>query len=142
MSYDVGYEKPDKRIFEAAEGMLGRVIPSSTSLGGALDSKDWVKVFVGDEYRHDVEGALGAGWIPVWIPEMDGKAGEGNIVARPDGHYDVDVGTGKDKELGAVLLDENTMGDVKWGDVFWSGRVVVKCSSLKVLVDWLAGVGK
>ncbi|KAM7187990.1 hypothetical protein V8F20_010725 [Naviculisporaceae sp. PSN 640] len=134
ISYDVGYEKPDKRIFEAAEGMVGRVIPSSTSLNGSLDTKDWIKVFVGDEYRHDVVGAMAAGWVPVWIPEMDGKVGEGNIVARPDGHYDVDV------EGEIVMMDKSTIKDVKWGNIFGSRRVVVKCSSLEVLVDWLASL--
>ncbi|KAK4547774.1 hypothetical protein LTR36_000732 [Oleoguttula mirabilis] len=62
MSYDVGHEKPDKRIFDAAEGML-------KSLPGAGDSdlNAWDKVYIGDEYEKDVVGARDAGWYAVLI---------------------------------------------------------------------------
>ena len=65
MSYDVGHEKPDRRIFEAAEEML------EVSMRGAADEAlhigDWRRVYVGDEYDKDVVGAVGAGWNAVLI---------------------------------------------------------------------------
>ncbi|GIZ37553.1 hypothetical protein CKM354_000099700 [Cercospora kikuchii] len=63
MSYDVGHEKPDKRIFEAAEEVL------RTSLLRAEngESVEWRKVYVGDEHEKDVVGALNAGWNAVLI---------------------------------------------------------------------------
>ncbi|KHN99732.1 haloacid dehalogenase [Metarhizium album ARSEF 1941] len=72
MSYDVGVEKPDARIFRAAETMLSRVIagragraPSPAELGR------WQKVHVGDEYAKDVVGAARAGWKPVLLDVGD-----------------------------------------------------------------------
>ena len=58
ISYDVGHEKPDKRIFQAAEEVLSRK---------ADDVAGWRKVYVGDEYDKDVVGALNAGWNAVLI---------------------------------------------------------------------------
>lgn len=64
MSYDVGCEKPDKRIFSAAEE-IWRQLP------GGADPRDdeWDKVYVGDEYGKDVVGAQAAGWHSVLIAE-------------------------------------------------------------------------
>lgn len=62
MSYDVGHEKPDRRIFEAAEGMLETVLGQ-----GNIDSREWRKVYVGDEFKKDVVGAIGAGWNAVLV---------------------------------------------------------------------------
>lgn len=66
MSYDVGHEKPDRRIFLAAEEVL------KTSIGaeGAEaihDPSQWRKVYVGDEFDKDVTGALNADWNVVLI---------------------------------------------------------------------------
>lgn len=65
MSYDVGYEKPDKRIFSAAEEVLKTKLESE----GAAESdlSKWRKVYVGDQHDKDVVGALGAGWNAVII---------------------------------------------------------------------------
>ncbi|KXS94161.1 hypothetical protein AC578_7672 [Pseudocercospora eumusae] len=60
MSYDVGYEKPDVRIFRAAEEVLGWLVEE----GG---TRQWRKVYVGDEFDKDVTGALEAGWNAVLI---------------------------------------------------------------------------
>lgn len=59
MSYDVGAEKPDRRIFKAAEDIV------------ATDG-EWEKVYVGDEWAKDVVGAHGAGWDPVLL-DVEGK---------------------------------------------------------------------
>ncbi len=59
MSYDVGHEKPDLRIFDAAEEM-------SMAVHGAGESS-WEKIYVGDEYDKDVVGAISAGWNAILI---------------------------------------------------------------------------
>lgn len=68
MSYDVGVEKPDKFIFEAAERML-KLLLSTREMDGpdTTDLKAWKKVHVGDEYAKDVTGAMNAGWNPVLL---------------------------------------------------------------------------
>lgn len=62
MSYDVGFEKPDARIFAAAEGMLG-LLPRCRG----MDLEGWEKVYVGDEYGKDVVGAMNAGWRSILV---------------------------------------------------------------------------
>lgn len=56
MSYDVDCEKPDPAIFDAA------VIASGYQ---KLDKV--TKIYVGDDYKKDIEGARNAGWQPVWL---------------------------------------------------------------------------
>ncbi|RGP70840.1 putative hydrolase [Fusarium longipes] len=74
MSYDVGVEKPDARIFNAAEFMLAQII--SARRGRSLDEaksevSTWHKVYVGDDYAKDVVGSAGAGWNPVLLDPKD-----------------------------------------------------------------------
>ncbi|KAM3421787.1 putative hydrolase C7D4.05 [Cercospora zeina] len=106
MSYDVGYEKPDRRIFEAAEEML------RTALLGAESEnfEEWRKVYVGDEYQKDVVGALAAGWNAVLIDRE--TAGQ-----REDLQW----------------LDEKPVGNLY--DVFQHSRAV-GFGSLEKLAQW------
>nr|OQO24984.1 hypothetical protein B0A51_05759 [Rachicladosporium sp. CCFEE 5018]OQO26325.1 hypothetical protein B0A51_05176 [Rachicladosporium sp. CCFEE 5018]OQO26805.1 hypothetical protein B0A51_04388 [Rachicladosporium sp. CCFEE 5018] len=67
MSYDVGHEKPDGRCFEAAEELLRMTMQGSSAPGESFDLDTWHKIYVGDEYGKDVQGALGAGWHAVLI---------------------------------------------------------------------------
>jgi hypothetical protein len=74
MSYDVGVEKPDKRIFSAAEHMLAQVISarSGKSLSESEgETSSWQKVYVGDDYAKDVLGSANAGWKPVLLDPKD-----------------------------------------------------------------------
>ena len=58
VSEEVGFMKPDRRIFDAALEAAG---------GGERR-----KVYVGDSYEHDVLGAKGAGWLPIlYLPDGD-----------------------------------------------------------------------
>ncbi|KAG8416240.1 hypothetical protein J3458_006836 [Metarhizium acridum] len=76
MSYDVGVEKPDQRIFQAAELMLSRVIASRAGRAPTpAEPESWQKIYVGDEYAKDVVGATNAGWNPVLL-DVEGKATE------------------------------------------------------------------
>lgn len=71
LSYDVGFEKPDKRIFTAAEEMLASLLAADKQ---QVDSSEWSKIYVGDEYAKDVVGATQAGWKAVLIDrEVDGQ---------------------------------------------------------------------
>ncbi|KAK5131103.1 hypothetical protein LTR08_001321 [Meristemomyces frigidus] len=67
MSYDAGHEKPDKRIFAAAEEML-QLLPVATE----TDLNSWDLLHVGDEYEKDVVGAKNARWYAVLV---NGEAG-------------------------------------------------------------------
>lgn len=70
MSYDVGVEKPDSRIFDAAKHMLRQILAirdGKTLAEAELDVETWRKVYVGDEYAKDVTGAKNAGWNPVLL---------------------------------------------------------------------------
>jgi FMN phosphatase YigB (HAD superfamily) len=74
MSYDVGVEKPDKRIFSAAEHMLAQVISarSGKTLGESeRETSRWQKMYVGDDYSKDVLGSANAGWNPVLLDPKD-----------------------------------------------------------------------
>jgi FMN phosphatase YigB (HAD superfamily) len=64
LSYDVGFEKPDNRIFAAAEEMLASHLEAEQQ---QVNSDEWSKVYVGDEYEKDVVGATQAGWKAVLI---------------------------------------------------------------------------
>jgi FMN phosphatase YigB (HAD superfamily) len=62
LSYDVGFEKPNKRIFAAADEMLASMLQQRE-----VNPDEWRKVYVGDEYAKDVVGATQAGWKAVLI---------------------------------------------------------------------------
>jgi hypothetical protein len=71
LSYDVGAEKPDRRIFTAAEEMLASLLAAENQ---EVESSEWSKVYVGDEYAKDVVGATQAGWKAILIDrEADGQ---------------------------------------------------------------------
>lgn len=76
MSYDVGVEKPDRRIFNAADIMLSHIIKSRyNETLTESDLESWEKVYVGDEVAKDVVGAAEAGWNPVLL-DVDGSSTE------------------------------------------------------------------
>lgn len=81
---DVGVSKPDVKIFRIVEERLG------------LDASDiWM---IGDSYKHDIRGALDAGWHALWL----NRRGLDGIDADPD----ITVGT--DAELVNALIREFT----------------------------------
>jgi FMN phosphatase YigB (HAD superfamily) len=63
-SYDVGHEKPDKRIFDAATCVLSELLVRD---GKGLTSNDFEKLYVGDDAEKDHEGATAAGWHAVLV---------------------------------------------------------------------------
>lgn len=76
MSYDVGHEKPDVRIFNAADSMLARIITAREAMEPTPEqAHSWYKVYVGDEHTKDVVGATNAGWHPILL-DADSQASE------------------------------------------------------------------
>lgn len=67
VSGDVGAEKPDRKLFEYAEHIMG------------LECAEiW---FVGDAYELDVKGAVNAGWNAVWMNRRKRKAPDDTLSA-------------------------------------------------------------
>lgn len=78
MSYDVGHEKPDSRIFQAGEQMLREILEAQNlSAAADFDASTWSKVYIGDEYEKDVVGAVGAGWNAVLIDRENSRPSGG-----------------------------------------------------------------
>ncbi|KAK6208075.1 hypothetical protein LQW54_007120 [Pestalotiopsis sp. IQ-011] len=113
MSYDVGVEKPDRRIFDAAKALAGEII-AARSGGGDADAQavhEWRKVYVGDEYAKDVEGAIGAGWNPILLENPDETS--------PD----------------MPMLDDFPGQPL---DGIFEGGMVVRAKSVQSLAQWLS----
>jgi ribonucleotide monophosphatase NagD (HAD superfamily) len=64
LSYDVGHEKPDRRIFDAATEMLAETVASKDK---GLTINDFDKLYVGDDLEKDYDGAKAAGWYAVLL---------------------------------------------------------------------------
>lgn len=64
LSYDVGHEKPDGRIFDAATQMLAETAASKDK---GLNVDDFDKLYVGDDLAKDYDGAKAAGWYAVLL---------------------------------------------------------------------------
>ncbi|CAG9940663.1 unnamed protein product [Clonostachys rosea f. rosea IK726] len=118
ISYDVGVEKPDGLIFKAAELMLARIITtrenaSPSDFQAQVDT--WRKIYVGDEYVKDVEGAQNAEWNPVLL----------------------DVEHESDERI--PRLEDNVAAGI---DDLFKKHPVVRVHSLEKLADWLIGVAR
>jgi len=64
MSYDVGVEKPQPKIFNAAISTLESMLVSE---GNSYEKEDWNLLYVGDEVAKDAKGAVQAGWDAVLL---------------------------------------------------------------------------
>ncbi|KAH5456819.1 hypothetical protein HBI30_073220 [Parastagonospora nodorum] len=64
LSYDVGHEKPDHHIFDAATSLLDKTLAEQAE---GLRANDFEKLYLGDDLEKDYFGALAAGWYPVLI---------------------------------------------------------------------------
>ncbi|KAF1932844.1 uncharacterized protein M421DRAFT_416450 [Didymella exigua CBS 183.55] len=59
LSYDVGVEKPQREMFDAAIKSFEETLASRRD---ESDVQSWEKMYVGDSLEHDVVGASKAGW--------------------------------------------------------------------------------
>lgn len=78
VSGDVGYEKPDRRIFETAARNMGADV-----------QEFW---FVGDSYPLDMEGAMNAGWNTIWLNRRNRKMPEGGRIPSYCAESEKDLG--------------------------------------------------
>ncbi len=114
MSYDVGAEKPDRLIFDAAELMLAKIISARDGRNAdeaKAEAQSWDKVYVGDEYSKDVIGAMNASWNAILFEAYSYDAAIPNI-----------------KDDTAVNLE-----------AMFQKSPVVGVDSIKDLVMWLTG---
>jgi hypothetical protein len=81
LSYDVGIEKPDRRIFDAAAQMLRETIAESSGGDGLVSAGEFSKLYVGDSMEHDYFGAKEAGWDAVLVDRS-----EQSVVANMGGN--------------------------------------------------------
>lgn len=59
LSYDVGVEKPNRAIFDAAIDSFKETLSGSDD---GLQAEDFEKLYIGDSLQHDFFGAKRAGW--------------------------------------------------------------------------------
>ncbi|GAB1313788.1 hypothetical protein MFIFM68171_03998 [Madurella fahalii] len=121
MSYDVGFAKPDRRIFEAAETMAKKIVALQSETDYSLedgsepqDDVPWLKLYVGDEFKTDVIGAWGAGWNSVLTGPATGDQ--------------------------TCLLDLSQLRAATLKEVFPQERmspVAVRAETVKELLEWL-----
>ncbi len=81
LSYDVGCEKPDTRIFDAAKAMFREALSTEAGVDVSTGFDDFTPLYVGDELEKDVLGAIAAGWYPVLL-DREGKYHERMITVR------------------------------------------------------------
>lgn len=97
ISYDVGVEKPDKAIFDAALHMLIRLIAEEEGKDldeAKSDAKKWQKVYVGDEYAKDVIGSQDAGWNSLLLDTAGESSGIPVLKASYNGTVEETFETG------------------------------------------------
>lgn len=118
MSYDVGFAKPDRRIFEASEGMADQLAAVQNGVASGWQENKlgpWLKVYVGDDYKNDVVGAQGAGWNPVFVGTEEGLSGK------------------------EVLSDLEQLGNKSLDEAFSqeSAPVTIRAESTQKFLEWL-----
>ena len=109
LSYDVGHEKPDRRVFEAAESMLKETLAEGGSNPESQSIDAYEKLYVGDSLEKDYHGAKAAGWDSLLLRREAGGAQAPRLIK-------VDVAE--------VAEGEN------------EGTQVDACTSLEVLQFW------
>lgn len=70
MSYDVEESKPHKLMWQAGEILARRAVIHELGIGKFGESVPWLKLYVGDDIKKDVESAWGCGWNAVLLKEF------------------------------------------------------------------------
>src|SRR3569833_1102907 len=114
MSYEVGFEKPDRRIFDAADELAREFFAAGSgeeSAGSRDGPAPWIKVYVGDEGGGGGGGARGAG-------------GSAVLIDSEEQHPQIPKLGGPD--AGAV-------------DVVFTPGTALRVANIGELVEWLTG---
>ena len=89
------------------EGELGEGEPSPAVFGMAralMGLKPHQVMMVGNSYRHDIEGAMAAGWVGVWIRRpSDAAVGQDQPEEKPENAPEPDATIGNLTELLTLL---------------------------------------
>lgn len=109
LSYDVGVEKPDRGIYDAAVDSLKETLAGRND---GLEVDDFEKLYVGDSLEQDFFGPKRAGWNAIMLDRS--------------GHYK-NVFAKKQKDLVTTVVKQQ--GGVKFAKV-----VIMK--DLRALSDW------
>jgi FMN phosphatase YigB (HAD superfamily) len=121
LSYDVGTEKPDRKMFDAAIQMLQETIAEKSDHDGhaihdgPADVEDFTKLYVGDSLEHDYFGAKQAGWDAVLVDRSERSACE------------KDTGN-KETQLPGLFMEGQLVAGVK--------EEIMTCSNLAALAAW------
>lgn len=121
MSYDVGFAKPDRRIFDAAEAMAKNLIAtqdgaySGQDSGGAKADESWLKLYVGDEFEKDAKAACAAGWNSVLVGSGVDIGGQESLL---------DLEQCRTSALDRVFQQE-------------SSPLMIRAESTQALLEWL-----
>ena len=107
LSYDVGYEKPDRRIFEAAKELFVDIMGSETSNEGIGPLENFELVYIGDDLKKDVWGARNAGWNSILLDR------EGNHKERFRAGNDIAAATISEEDWGINLGPVQIINDLK-----------------------------
>lgn len=80
LSFDVGHEKPDRRIFDAATSKLTEILAGDNQ---GLTADDFAMVHVGDDLEQDYGGARAAGWDAIMLDRAcNNSEGDTGLKAR------------------------------------------------------------
>jgi hypothetical protein len=118
LSYDVGVEKPNRHIFDAARQMLQETMAENSGLDRPVSIQEFRTLYVGDSLEHDYFGAKEAGWDAVLVDRSESPAIKVEQVSR---------GT----PLSGIYKEDRWVDGVV--------KEVVVCSSLVALAGWQPG---
>jgi FMN phosphatase YigB (HAD superfamily) len=81
LSYDVGFEKPDRRMFDSAVSMLQKTLAGNED---GLVADDFEKLYIGDEVEKDYVGAEAAGWRSILLDRENTTATKSKELSYAD----------------------------------------------------------
>jgi hypothetical protein len=112
LSYDVGHEKPDRQIFDAATKLLAEGLKGNEK---GLTVDDFDKLYVGDDIIKDYDAAKEAGWDALLLDRH--SVPKGGLYGKVGGFW---------------------FGDVEVSDKGGKVRKVTMAKTLFALQEWRA----
>lgn len=120
LSYDVGFEKPDRRMFDAAMKMAQETV-IAVSDDNDTSTQDFTRLYVGDSIGQDYIGAEEAGWNAVLVDRSERLA----MGSEP---------SGGDPKMQGLYTETRQVDGVS--------KKVAMCNSLMALTGWLPNYQK
>jgi FMN phosphatase YigB (HAD superfamily) len=117
LSYDVGYEKPDRRIFDAASQILKEIVADNSQ------ETEFEKLYVGDAAENDYFGAKKAGWHAIHLARQESGSESEDITIKKTSISTIDEQGGKVQVQVPTIVDLRALK-------YWSPHAY-KCVYLK-----------